>query len=268
MVRQIETQPAVGSRQLAARSHAAFRRPAACCLMSVLSVFMAMTALSDLKAESLASQNKKGNRLFAQGKYEDAEKAYLNAQAKSPGKPEILYNLGNSLIKQKKYNQGIQSLRQSMGKGDKGIKENSWYNTGNALFSMGSFKESADAFKQALKLDPADRNAKHNLELALLKLQEQKQSGENQRQQSSANQNQSGSGKENQEAQAGKDRRGNQKEQNEPSKPQIDQANQQAGSMSKEQALQILQALQSQELAEQRKLMERRSEMRIRARDW
>ena len=95
---------------------------------------------------------------------------------KNPGKPEVLYNLGNSLIKQKKYDQGIQSLRQSANKGDKAIRENSWYNTGNALFETGRFKDSAEAFVQALKLDPSDNDAKHNLELALLKLKEQQQS--------------------------------------------------------------------------------------------
>ncbi len=105
----------------------------------------------------------------------------MDAQVKNPGKPEVLYNLGNSLIKQKKYSQGVQSLRQSANKGDKAIRENSWYNTGNALFEAGHFKDSAEAFVQSLKLDPSDKDAKHNLELALLKLKEQQQSAANQK---------------------------------------------------------------------------------------
>lgn len=230
--------------------------------------------LSISKAESLASKNKEGNRLYSQGKYEEAEKTYLDAEVNSPGKPEILYNLGNSLVKQKKYSQGIQALRQSISKGDQGIKESSWYNTGDALFSMGNYRDSAEAFIQALKLDPADKDAKHNLELALLKLkqQEQKQSNANQKEQSSGNsapeksssskegqqppnkQNQSGAGKEN--------------KQNESAKMQPGQDTQREGSISKERAAQILDAVQNQELEQQRKLLENRATRKANEKDW
>jgi len=146
--------------------------------------FFALTIVSIFApfcmAESIASKNNKGNRLFEKGRYEDAEKAYLSAQGKDPGKPEVLYNLGNSLIKQKKYREGEQALGQAIQKGDKGIKAKSWYNTGNALFSMGNYKDSADAFVQALKLNPSDKDAKHNLELALMKLKQQEQQRDSQ----------------------------------------------------------------------------------------
>jgi hypothetical protein len=39
---------------------------------------------------------------------------------------------------------------------------------------MGRFKESAEAYIQALKLKPTDGDAKHNLELALKKLKQQR----------------------------------------------------------------------------------------------
>jgi tetratricopeptide (TPR) repeat protein len=243
------------------------------CVLPVLILVLTMTAASDLFAESLASKNNKGNRLFVQGKYEDAEKAYLDAQVKNPGRPEVLYNLGNSLIKQKKYSEGIQSLLQSVDKGDKGIKQNSWYNTGDALFTMGRFKDSAEAFVQALKLDPADMDAKHNLEMALMKLkqQQQKQPNSNQKQQNSANSNQdqSSAGKENPQ-QTPKDRNesGSKKDQNNQARQQTDPEVQREGSISKEQAAQILDAARSQELEQQRKLLESRARQRAHGKDW
>jgi Ca-activated chloride channel homolog len=225
------------------------------------------------KAESLASKNKEGNRLFAQGRFEDAEKAYLEAQGKSPGKPEILYNLGNSLIKQKKYEQGVQSLRQSLDKGNPGVKENSWYNTGNALFSMGKFKESAESYVQALKLNPSDQDAKHNLELALMKLKEQESKPQNrnsQKNQDASSQDSSGNNKEGQQ-QAGKDGQKSvdaSKQQNEPKQqPSIPNAPRE-GSIGRDHALQILDALQNRELEEQRKLWERRATQRGNKKDW
>ncbi len=224
---------------------------------------LVLSALPGLRAATVASKNNEGNRLFNQGKYEEAEKAYLEAQVKSPGKPEVLYNLGNSLIKQKKYNQGIQSLWQSRGKGNKGIKENSWYNAGNALYSMGAFKDSAESYIQALKLNPADKDAKHNLELALIKLKQQKQKDSSKQDKSQAGkEDPQQSNKENQNS------ANSQREQKEPANSQEPKATRREGSISKEQALQILDALQSRELEEQRKLMERRARLRTDERDW
>ncbi len=226
------------------------------------------------RAESLASKNKKGNGLFAEGKYEDAEKAYLAAQAEDPGKPEVLYNLGNSLIKQKKFQEGVQALGQSMRKGKKEIRESAWFNTGNALFYSGNYKDSAGAFVEALKLQPADKDAKHNLELALLKLkqQEQEKSDKNQQQRDSKNQSKSKSPND-QQAQAQQpkpDKRGEgpQKEQNQDSQTQAGRSAQRDESLSKERALQLLEAVQNQELEEQRKLLERRARERANGKDW
>ena len=229
----------------------------------ILSVSL-LSALADSRAESPASKNKEGNRLFVEGRYEDAEKAYLQARGADPGKPELLYNLGNSLIKQKKYDQGILSLRQSMDKGDKRIRENSWYNTGNALFLAGRPKDSVDAYIQALQLDPSDRDAKHNLELALLKLKQQesrhpdadskqKDSKESDKQRSEEEPAQAGSG-------IGKTRR------EDAGREDAGRGN--AGAISREQALRILDALQGRELEEQRRLRERRAKQPTNQRDW
>ena len=263
MVQQIPSRPLAGSRRRTIRSKISGILSPASRPVSVIAAFIIMTTLPCLRAESLASKNNEGNRLYSQGKYEDAEKAYLDAQVKSPGRPEVLYNLGNSLIMQEKFEQGIQSLRQSRSKGDKGIQENSWYNAGNAFFEMGNYKESADAFIQALKMDPTDQDAKHNLELALLRMQQQKQESEGKR-------DPSPSGKKNQPQvdKDNKDGSGQRKEQNKPGKQQTPKPIPSDGSISKERALQILDALQGREREEQRKLMERQARSRPNVKDW
>jgi len=204
--------------------------------------------------DSVASKNKDGNRLFTQGKYQDAEKAYLEAQAAMPGRPEISYNLGNSLIKQQKYAQALQALHQSASKGNPGLKANGWYNAGNALFDMGKFAESAQAYVQALRLNPSDRDAKHNLELALRKVEEQKKAQQDQQK----NQKKSEG---NQDSRAGQ-----QPQQN--SDPQSSRSTPPEGAFTKERALQILDALKNQELAEQRKLLQGQTRGKVSARDW
>jgi Ca-activated chloride channel family protein len=282
MVRQISSESAVSSRQSAVGSRQSAVSAekmqsgrgnlSAHCLIYVFALVLILATASNSIAESLASKNKEGNRFFSQGKYSDAEKAYLDAQIDNPGRPDILYNLGNSLIKQEKYDQGILALRQSMGEGNRVLKENSWFNSGNALFLIGNYKDSAQAFIQALKLDPTDRDAKHNLEMALRKLKEQEQQKSNadQKETSSQNQNQSNEGKENQEQSGSKGPKdsGNQSGAPEIPKPNTNQADRPEGSISKEQALQILEAVQDRELEEQRKLLQRRAGRKLNEKDW
>jgi Ca-activated chloride channel homolog len=246
------------------------RRPGFRWMLLPVFVFAAIIPVS--KAESLASKNEEGNRLFAKGRFEDAEKAYLEAQGKNPGKPEILYNLGNSLIKQNKCDQGVQSLRQSMNKGDKGVKKNSWYNTGNAFFSMGKFKDSSEAYIEALKLDPSDQDAKHNLELALLKMKqpESKQQNGSKQNQDDSGKNSSENNKEDKQQADKNDRKSSSssKEQKESLKQSQSPNAQREGTISREQALQILDAIQSRELEAQRKLQERRATQQTNKKDW
>jgi Ca-activated chloride channel homolog len=248
-------------------------------LIWLLLALLIFSASSTSQAESLATKNRKGNELYAQGKYTEAEKKYLDAQVNNPGNSTVLYNLGNSLIRQKKYDQGIQALNQAIEKGDTKAKGNSWYNEGNALFAMEKYQDSADAFIQALKLNPADKDAKHNLELALMKLKQQ------QEQKQESKQSKSGEGKqdpENSKGQSAPEKEGQKKpndqnqgnaeqrpnDRNEAAKQDMTQAPRREGAVNRERALQILDAIQNQEMEEQRKLLERRARQHAKGKDW
>ncbi len=238
---------------------AAFRRSMTSALLSI--AVLAVVFAAPLHAESAASSNKTGNRLFEQGKYQDAEKAYLQAQGDMPGRPELSYNLGNALLKQKKYDQALQELRLAVSKGDKGLQANSWYNAGNALFDMGSFKDAAQAYIQALRLHPDDRDAKHNLELSLRKTQEQ------QEQKSQGSGQNAGKDKNEKQTQE-KQRNQSQQEGRKPVDQQASGKEPPEGAFTRERALQILDAMQNQELAEQRRLLESQALRKVRSRDW
>jgi Ca-activated chloride channel family protein len=244
--------------------------------ISSLGIILLLGAVS-AHAASVASKNKSGNRLFEQGKYQDAEKAYLDAQGDAPGRPELVYNFGNSLLKQKKYDQALQSLRQAIGKADKGLQAKAWFNSGNALYEMANYGDAAQAYIQSLRINPGDRDAKYNLELALKKVQEQQkqQSGgkkdndkDQNKQESKQEQQNSGDPSEKQKKEkqpsAGNEQKQQDQSQKQPSQP----ANRSDNSISKDRALQILDALRDQELADQRKLMERQVRHKATGKDW
>lgn len=227
-------------------------------------------------AASAGGKNREGNRLFQEKKYEDAEKAYLEARAEDPDRPEILYNLGNALVRQKKYQNAVQTLLQAIAKGEKGLQASSWYNAGNAFYEAGDFGEAARAFTQSLRHNPADRDAKHNLELALKKLEEPQQNppqGKDQKDKNQAPQKDASAGNRERESQPEK---GTPKGQDSPAPqdsprpvdPEGTRSDGGDGSFTRERALQILDALQNQELAEQRKLLERRARQKATGKDW
>jgi hypothetical protein len=132
-----------------------------------------------------------------------------------------------------------------------------------------------EAFVQSLKLDPSDKDAKHNLELALSKLKEQQQSAANQKPKNSDNskQDESSSGKNGQQQrqqseQEGQNKSGGNKDQAESARQQESSKVQRPGSVSKEQAAQILDAVRAQELEQQRKLLEMRARRKSNGKDW
>ena len=238
------------------------------CLLLSLPLVTAPAALAD----SAGAKNREGNKLYLQGRFADAEKAYVEAQGAAPGRPELLYNHGNALIRQKKFDPALQQLRQAASKGNRGLQASAWYNSGNALYEMGNFQEAVQAYIQALRNNPSDRDAKHNLELALKKMQRQQggegsrngqpdRKGKEQPEQKQENQPQeqkepAGSPESHrQEAGEGTDGR----------TPKPDRRD---GSLSKDQALQILDALQNQELADQKKRLHQLERRRNPGKDW
>src|SRR5207247_6459522 len=55
------------------------------------------------------------------------------------------------------------------------LNQKIYFNRGNSFYQMGQYPQAVESYKKALDLDPKDREAKHNLELALRKMQEDSQ---------------------------------------------------------------------------------------------
>lgn len=70
---------------------------------------------------------------------------------------------------------GAAEARLATGRGDAELAASAHYNLGNALYAGGDYAGAAEAYRQALRRSPDRRAAKHNLELALARLQEQQQ---------------------------------------------------------------------------------------------
>ena len=130
---------------------------------------------SALFAQSARSSVEEANRLYAEGRYAEAQVKYLEALRADPSSPVIRFNEGNALYQSQEYQRALEAYRDAIESGDPGLAPGAWYNVGNSFFRQQQLEASIEAYKQALRIDPNDDDAKHNLERALQQLEEQEQ---------------------------------------------------------------------------------------------
>lgn len=125
-----------------------------------------------------ASLNNEGNEAFRNQEYGAALQAYEQAEQESPDMAEPVYNAGNTHYRQQRYGAAQQSHEKALSIAEADLAQSATFNLGNVLFNAASLEEAIEAYKQALRMNPDDADAKHNLELALRELQEQQQEDE------------------------------------------------------------------------------------------
>jgi len=126
-------------------------------------------------AQAGRAQVEEGNRLYEEGRYQEAHQQYLEGLAAAPESPLILFNDGNALYRSEDYQRAMEAYREAVESGEPEVASAAWYNLGNALYRQQQLEPSLEAYKQALRLSPNDVDAKHNLERVLRELQQQQQ---------------------------------------------------------------------------------------------
>lgn len=147
----------------------------------VLAALCFLAVGSPVFADSFKKEISKGNEFYREGKYEEAAKHYRSAEIDRPGSPVAAYNLGTALVTGKDYEEALPKLGEAASKLSGSEQAQAHYNIGNGLFGAGKFEEAIGAYKRALEINPSDRDAKYNLELALKMLEEQKKDQQDQK---------------------------------------------------------------------------------------
>lgn len=222
---------------------------------------------------------RKGNDLFKQKRFVDAEVKYKKALQKNPYYETAGYNLGNAVYEQQRYEEALPQYELvAKSSRDQETRANSYHNAGNVMMKKKDYAQAIDAYKKSLILDPKDEETRYNLALAqkLLKDQQQNQNNENkdqnqdqnqdQQQNQDQNQNNENQNNENQENQDQGDNQDQDKEQdqgddNEDQKQQNNQGedlkkNQQPqpNQLSEQQIEQLLEAMNNEENKTQQKV--------------
>jgi tetratricopeptide (TPR) repeat protein len=114
------------------------------------------------KSEKLVA---KGEKLFGQGKYHKALKAFKEALTFDP---EDIVALNNKGVVLEEFNQ----LEEALACYEEAIRINkdfnlAWTNRGYVLVQQGKFKEAIKCYRRALKIEPQDQIAKERLKQAV-----------------------------------------------------------------------------------------------------
>jgi Ca-activated chloride channel family protein len=204
---------------------------------------------------SLAQADKKfirhGNREYEKEKFSESEIFYRKAIDKNKESADALFNSGDALYKQKKYDDaGKQFAETNKMNEDKERKSTSLYNLGNSKLMANKLEESIEAYKNSLKLKPDNQEAKYNLAFAqdLLRKQQQQQNKDNQDQ----NNNQENKDRENKDQ--NKKQNDQEKQNNDKEQQQQQQQKQDQQSISKEDAERLLNAIANDEKNVQEKV--------------
>lgn len=124
-----------------------------------------------LQAQDEQAFLREGNTWYRQQQFEKAEAAYRKALEKAPSSNRAKYNLANAMVKLGKQEEALKAFAELANTAkEQDIKAGAWYNKGVVLSQQKKLEESIDAYKHALRLKPDDKEARENLQKALLEL--------------------------------------------------------------------------------------------------
>ena len=131
-------------------------------LLYIVFLFAALGASAQDMPER--SEVRRGNRQYNKGNYEKSIERYERALEAAPESFEARYNLGNALYKAERFDKAEQTMRQAAADTLRTDDERAqaFYNLGNAQFKQQKYKEALESYKQSLRLNPSDQEAKYN----------------------------------------------------------------------------------------------------------
>lgn len=149
-------------------------------MWSIVLLFILM--VSQASALPFRAELNRGNDLYTKGKYSQAQQVYNRIIASKPDNQKAKFNLGNALYREGRYQESQSRFESLTSKAvNNRLREKAFYNLGNSLFKQEDYKSAIHSYEEALKIDPKDKDAKFNLELAKKMLAMQKQKNKKQK---------------------------------------------------------------------------------------
>ena len=239
--------------------------------MKTVAVLLALFVCSGVSAQDWRDTLKMARSAYDKEHYEKALKYYEQAQRGAPAGVDLSDEMAQSAYKAEDYQRAEKIYQQSHGsKSGKKKRADNLHNIGNARMKTENYEGAVEAYKEALRLNPKDKETRYNLSEAKRELQKQKkkqqqeqenqQNGGDQQEQndsgeSGSDQNDSGqqnnSGQNSQQQNQGK---GQQKNQGQGNQKKNGQQNSGQGQLSDKTADRMLEELMKKEAETKRRM--------------
>lgn len=181
---------------------------------------------------------RKGNRMYNDSVYENAEINYRKALEINPKSTVAMYNLANTLMQQNKLQEAMEQFAGAAKvEKEKPNLAQIYHNMGVIFQSQKDYAKAIEAYKESLRNNPKDDETRYNLALAQKLLKDQQQDQQNQ-----DNQQNQQKQEEKQDQQQNQQQNQNNDQQQEPPQQQ-----KQDNQMSKENAEQLLNSVMQDE---------------------
>ena len=181
---------------------------------------------------------RKGNRMYNDSVYENAEVNYRKALEINPKSTVAMYNLANTLMQQNKLQEAMEQFAGAAKvEKEKPNLAQIYHNMGVIFQSQKDYAKAIEAYKESLRNTPKDDETRYNLALAQKLLKDQQQDQQNQ-----DNQQNQQKQEEKQDQQQNQQQNQNNDQQQEPTQQQ-----KQDNQMSKENAEQLLNSVMQDE---------------------
>jgi len=220
--------------------------------LSCISFFI-LSSLANAQTERKSIRQ--GNREFNKNDYTNSEISYRKAIEKNPSTFKGNFNLADALYKQDKQEETVKVLDGLSAANVNDVqKSNVYYNMGNSYLKQQKLKESIEAYKKSLRLNPSDNETKYNLAEAQRMLKQQQQKDKENKDNKDSKDN-----KDNKDKNKDKDNKDqdNKDKNNQDQKDKNKQQPQQQ-KISQEDARRMLEALQNNEKQIQQKMREQK----------
>jgi len=231
-------------------------------MKKLLIILLFLLPVRLLFAQQEKGDVKKGNDLYQQKKYKEAEASYRKSVEKKSQTVEGNFNLGDALYKQKKFAEaGDQFSKMAASPNyNKTTAAAAYHNLGNSYLQNKKLEESIEAYKKSLMNNPKDDETRYNLAYAQEKLKQQQKQNKDNKNKDNKNQDNKNKDNKNQDDKNKDNKNQDKKDQDKQNQDKKDQDKKdqqqqpQAGQLSKEDAQRMLDALNNNEKQTQDKL--------------
>ncbi len=152
----------------------------------IFQVLLALTAAQTVFADSARLATSQGNKLYTQGNFNEAINKYDQALTESPEALRPKFNKANSYYKLDDLSQAMDLYREVAAESkDMGLVARAKYNLGNSYFQQGTKQRDADlqkavddmktaigSWRGTLDLEPENKKAAKNIEVARLTIKD------------------------------------------------------------------------------------------------